>query len=402
MSQGQKANKSMRSSKRVMFVLADALNPNVGGVQRVTCNLGPQFAASGVTVAYFSFKPTGHLPIEAGALFFAPQEGSEHTPANLQYLAEVLEEWKPDIVINQMPYITQLWPVLREAKAKIDCSLLGCLHNTLFSVVNNVRDAVMRALPGPLFRVFDNKLGLYLMLQMHKIKHAKALRGIIATHDRFILLTEPNKDELKYFIGDYPKDKVIVIPNSIRLEGITETPKEKVILHVGRLNNGQKRSDLLLDVWEKCHQELVDWKFYIVGDGPYKEILEAEISQKKIPRVYLEGYQKPDDYFAKASFFVMPSAYEGFPNTILEAQAYGCVVFAFDSYPAVQWIVNDQEDSCLAQPYQTDQMAQQLLEMVRSVDKTTEFRTASRTNAAKFSLINITEMWLNLFNTLKK
>ncbi|MEL7222316.1 MAG: glycosyltransferase, partial [Bacteroidota bacterium] len=359
-------------------------------------------AASGVTVAYFSFKPTGHLPIEAGELFFAPQEGGEHTPENLRQLAKVLEEWRPDIVINQMPYITQLWPVLREAKAKINCSLLGCLHNTLFSVVNNVREATMRALPTPLFRLLDHKLGLYLMLQIHKFKHSKALRGIISTHDRFILLTEPNREELRYFIGDYPEEKVMVIPNSIKLDGIAASAKEKVVLHVGRLNDGQKRSDLLLDIWTKCCTELPDWKFYIVGDGPYMEILQAEIAQKEIPRVYLEGYQKPDDYFAKAPYFVMPSAYEGFPNTILEAQAYSCVVFAFDSYPAVQWIVNDQKDAILAAPYDTDQMAQQLLSMAQSADKTATFQAAARTNAAKFSLFNITEKWLALFNTLQK
>jgi glycosyltransferase involved in cell wall biosynthesis len=392
----------MNTTQKVIFILADALNPNVGGVQRVTCNLGPQFVSSGLAVAYFSFTTTGHVPIEQGTLFYAPKNGSENTPENLQYLMEVLEKWRPDIVINQMPYIAKIWPLLSQARDKIGFSLLGCLHNSLFSVVNNVREASMRALPRPLFMLLDNRIGLKILLILHRIKHAKALRGILAVHDRFLLLTVPNKEELKYFIGEYPEEKVLVIPNSINLEKITPAPKEKIVLHVGRLNDSQKRSDLLLEVWKKCYAEMEDWEFFIVGDGPYKAQLEAEIEQENIPRVYLEGYQKPDDYFARAALFVMPSAFEGFPNTILEAQSYGCVVLAFNSYPAVEWIVNDQKDALLSTPFNTDQMADQVLEMARSVDKRAAFQAAARINATQFSLPTIIEKWLKLFNSLKK
>ena len=78
---------------------------------------------------------------------------------------------------------------------------------------------------------------------------------------------------------------MLSIPNSIPSVVRAPGQKEKIILHVGRLNIQQKRSDLLLKVWGKVFPMLPDWEFVIVGDGEYKEQLELEIKSKNLPRV---------------------------------------------------------------------------------------------------------------------
>ena len=37
----------------------------------------------------------------------------------------------------------------------------------------------------------------------------------------------------------------------------------------------------------------------------------------------------------------MTSAFEGFPNTVVEAQSFGCVPFLFNTFSIAPWMVND-------------------------------------------------------------
>lgn len=382
---------------KILYILAQSLDPNTGGVQRVTYNLGRFFTQQGVTVSYFSFAREGHVKEVYGTLYRATQDGQYRNAANRADLVELLRSWQPAIVINQMPYIQELYPLLQAQRAEQGFFLIGCLHNSLFSVVNNVRDAIKRTIPAPLRWLVDNAMGAKLMLQAHKLKHGKALRAILDTHDRFVLLTPPNRQELQYFIGDYNSEKVLAIPNSIQAEGNGEGVKQKKVLHVGRLNVAQKRSDLLLEFWEKCYSSLPDWEFDIVGDGPYMSQLKQRIASRKIPRVFLKGYQQPDAYFQQASAFMMPSAYEGFPNTILEAQSFGCVVLAFNSYAALEWIVNDREDALLSRAFDTDQMAGQMLELAADKQQLTQMGRAALENVKRFSLEQVGRTWMKLF-----
>jgi glycosyltransferase involved in cell wall biosynthesis len=227
------------------------------------------------------------------------------------------------------------------------------------------------------------------------------LREIINAHDRFILLAPPNKDELKYFVGDYMPDKVTAIPNSIpSVFPAALTKKEKVILHVSRLNVPQKRSDLLLNFWISCYKELPDWTFLIVGDGPYKDVLKEDIRKKGIPRIEMKGFQKPEPYYEKASIFMMPSAFEGFPNTILEAQSFGCVPFAFNSYAALEWIVNNDQDAKLIPPFETDTMGKEVVNLIQNKNNLKTMQEASIRNASKFTIDQVGYYWKDLFDTL--
>lgn len=385
---------------KILFTLIPAFNPNDGGVQRTTFKLGKYFSEQRISVYYFSFEKNGHAAVEYGTLYHAQEEGEGNNAANLKLLKKVLAEVQPDIVINQMPYEVPLRNALFECKREIGFTLLGCLRNSLFSVKNNLKDTVSRMFPAGNFYLFNNPIGRLLALNIHKYKHKKQLRYIIDQHDLFILLAPPNREELQYFIGNYKPEKVIAIPNSIPFVDRQSLPKEKVILHVGRLNIPQKRSDLLLPFWSQAHQSLPDWEFWIVGDGPEKGRLEAQIEAQKIPRIKLLGYQKPESYYQKASLFMMPSAFEGFPNTILEAQSYGCPVLAFKSYAALDWIVNDRKDAVLVKPYNTSDMAAEAVAIATQQNLLGEMSEQARVNASRFTIDKVGAMWLELFEKL--
>lgn len=385
---------------KILFTLTPAFDPNAGGVQRTTFKLGQYFTEQGYKVSYFSTAHEGHIVVKYGTLFHAEQAGGEGNPKNIVALKDLVKEIKPDVVINQMPYEKNLVQALFELKAKTNFHLLGCLRNSLFNFKSNARDRMRQLLPSTVFKLLNNRVGLYFIQKRHWLKHRKDLKEILDKHDKFILLAPPNRKELEHFVGDYKKEKVLSIPNSIPEVYTGDVQKEKIILHVGRLNVPQKRSDLLLDFWGNCYKQLPDWHFVIVGDGPYKKELEKDIKKRKLPRVNLEGYQKPEPFYKRASIFMMPSAYEGFPNTILEAQSFGCLPLAFNSYLALNWIVNDMKDACLIAPFDSKNMAQKLISIIEQPNKLHEMQAAAKINASRFTIDQVGTEWIKLFKEI--
>lgn len=390
----------MTTMNKILFVLTPAFDPNAGGVQRTTFKLGKYFSQQGYHVAYYSFALDCHIHCEFGHLYYSKYSGGVNNKRNLDYLEQVCNSFRPDIVINQMPYDAPLTNRLGSIKGECDFLLLGCLRNSLFSVVNNLGITMQELLPKALFKFLNNPFGRKIALERHKYLHRKSLKHILNNHDRYILLTPPNNKELKYFVGNFMQDKVLSIPNSIPDVQAEPGKKDKIILHVGRLNDDQKRSDLLLPFWKACKDRLPGWEFIIVGDGPYMSVIKKQILKDSIDGVTLTGFQKPEPYYKRASIFMMPSAYEGFPNTILEAQSYGCPVFAFNSYGAIDWIVNDGKDAFLIAAYDVHSMADSIVEFTKDPKKISAAQDSALKNASQFTIDKVGEQWEELFDSL--
>lgn len=60
--------------------------------------------------------------------------------------------------------------------------------------------------------------------------------------------------------------------------------------------------------------------------------------------IEFKGTQPSEPYYAESSVLCMTSTYEGFPMVLIEAQQYGCVPMAFDSFEAVHDIIEDGEN----------------------------------------------------------
>lgn len=385
---------------KVLFTLTKSINPTDGGVQNTTFKLGKFFTENGLDVYYFSTKQQNHVSSKYGRLFHALEPGGAKNRNNIVQLKEKIHEIKPDIVINQMPYEEALRNVLFEEKSILKYKLLACLRNSLFSFKNNAIDITKGFVPALLHRLVETKISENLIQKRHSIKHGNDLRKILDQNDYFILLAPPNKTELNYFIGDYCSEKVVCIPNSIPSVCNTLPGKKRILLFVGRLNIQQKRADLLLPLWKIVLNHLPNWEFKIVGSGDLLSKLQDEIKKERIPRVSCEGYQKPAEYYKEAPLFVMPSAYEGFPNVILEAQSYGCVPIAFDSYSALGWIVNDQEDSVLVPPFDLNVMASEIKKMALDDGKRITAAEKALQNARNFTIDRVGMQWLTFFDQI--
>ena len=126
---------------------------------------------------------------------------------------------------------------------------------------------------------------------------------------------------------------VTVIPNPCAInsrKSKVESRKTKTVLAVGRLHE-QKGFDLLLQAWKPIEKTYSDWSLRIVGEGPKRAELEAQIESQDLKRVVLAGATNNvlDEYEA-ASIFVLSSRYEGLPLALIEAMWSGLPCIAFD------------------------------------------------------------------------
>lgn len=127
------------------------------------------------------------------------------------------------------------------------------------------------------------------------------------------------------------KDKVITITDIIDesdvLKGsqcdqseIIKGETETVIVSVGRLAT-QKKFELSIESARLLDQKGLDFKWYIIGEGKERLMLEGLISQYNLAdKVFLLGFKNnPYPYINACDIYVQTSRFEGLGRTLIEA-----------------------------------------------------------------------------------
>jgi len=138
--------------------------------------------------------------------------------------------------------------------------------------------------------------------------------------------------------------KITVIPNGVKMPQNSTSTREKIILGVGRLSP-QKRIDRLIDAAAIIKNSLrrERYRIEIYGDGPLKNSLKNQIQKLGLDDiVFLMGSSSCIEIaYARSSFFVLPSEFEGLPITLLEALSFGLPSIAFRSCNGPNEIIRD-------------------------------------------------------------
>jgi len=99
--------------------------------------------------------------------------------------------------------------------------------------------------------------------------------------------------------------------------------RENLVLFSGMLRRGKGILDLL-DVASLLKASHPGAGVVIAGDGPLKDRVRETIRNRGLSNVELTGrlsHAEMVSYYCRARVFVLPTRYEGFPNTVLEAMA---------------------------------------------------------------------------------
>ncbi len=181
--------------------------------------------------------------------------------------------------------------------------------------------------------------------------------------DYVVVLTE--KDKILWEKGlNLIKAKIRVIANPAPFLNIKNYPSSqyKIILAIGKLTY-VKGFDLLLEAWSIVCKENFDWKLQIIGSGEEENNLKKQALELGINnRVdFIAETKNIDLYYRCSSLYCMSSRNEGFPMVLLEAQAYGIPIIAYDCDTGPADIVYNSKLGCLVKEINEVSLANSIL-----------------------------------------
>lgn len=220
--------------------------------------------------------------------------------------------------------------------------------------------------------------------------------------DQIVLLSEGYKEDYKAFGELSNESKFTIIPNIYEPDEnikISDFKKEKRVLILSRIDEIQKRISLALQIWKKIEEDpdLYDWHLDIVGKGHNVDIVKRLIKKYKLERVTYHGWQKRESYLKDSSILMMTSEYEGLPLSILEAQAYGCVPIAYNSFASLKDVIEPFSNGVIVEKYgDISEYVKKLTELMYDKAYREELSSNASRLSEKFSSENIAHKWLKI------
>lgn len=389
----------------ILFVYNSEIVPEDGGVQRVTSFLGDYFEKKNNTVYYLSLNKSSRSLKSNSKQYFLPFEDDLNNKKNISFFVDFIKNNEIQIIINQAALGGNMTRFCAYAKETSNAKIISVIHNSLLGNVLNFTNShskQLKKLPIPfLIKILDTKPIKVFLKFLYVLKYRRAYTFTCQNSDKVVLLSKEYYEELRIFVPNYEPNKICAIANPCTLNVTTSTlNKINEILYVGRINTSQKKVDLLLKIWEKVYKQVPNWSLSIVGDGEERLELEKKVSKLGLERIKFCGLQNPIPFYERAKILCMTSAYEGFPLVLAEAQIFGAIPIAFDSFASVKDIITNEENGFLIVPFDEQKYIDCVSELMKNEKKIKEMALNCQKSVDKFSISTVGELWLVLFDEL--
>ena len=384
-------------------------NPYIGGVERVSFELGHDWIKKGHNVFFLSqYKSTIKKSYQSLCKeFFLPNRDKADSTENVEFFIKLLKENNVDIILNQGSVFIQLCELCRLAKESTGIRVITTIHYAPLCKVTDVENSFfIKAKLGTNIRKWMIDIGLYLRYVLYKkqalLKTEKEeLKRVSTFSDAMVCLSSSFLSTFQNLLGDSGTAQLIAIPNPIKqIEKSMVLKKQKSIIYVGRLEFGLKRIDRLIKIWAKTEHQFPDWEFRIVGDGGLRPFFEKMAYQMGLERIYFEGFKDPDRYYAESPIICLSSSSEGFGMVLVEALRYQCIPIAYNSFSALSDIVINNVNGYCIPAFKEKIFVKKLHHLMNNEDERNRLASNHAITLDKFAFDKISQRWLDLFEEL--
>ncbi len=380
----------------ILFVSSFPIEPITGGVQRVTSILADEFQRLGFSVHCLVLQKAEHEIDYSIKHHFLPENGL-NSMINKKFYWNLLRQLRIDVIINQAGIYKEVVDFVSDKKSKT-IKLITVHHNCIQCLRENLKNILLGGSYGKLLRVIGNKIVWSILLYNNKRKYAFNFKNAIDKSDKLVLLSENYKNELKTYLTHLPAEKVVAISNplSFDVQNLDLSKKENRLVYVGRVEYSQKQAHLLIPIWKEISKKFPDWHVDIVGDGMYLPQLKQEAQDNQLSNINFHGYQDPKPFLEKAKIFLMTSSFEGYGMVLVEAQAYGVIPIAFNSFPILQTMLLNFEAGVGVTPFDVGDYVEKLYTLMKedNIRETMVFKGYEA--ALRFIPTKIAKDWVDL------
>lgn len=256
--------------------------------------------------------------------------------------------------------------------------------------------------------------------QMKRIRERTVASLMAKKADKIIASSNSLKNELDRYLG-VAEEKVEVIHSGLDQRFFTDSNidakkmlekfgvNKKYILFLGTLEPSKNITRLLRafaklkEKYKSDNGKKFEYQLVLAGKkGWLSEEYVQIIKNLGISKdVVFTGYVVGDELvplFKNSEFFIMPSLYEGFGMTVLEAFATGTPAIVSD-VPSLVEIVED--GAKLVNPLDVDAITTAMIEFIQNEDIRNEYRKKGILVARKFDWKNTAQKTLEIYKSLK-
>ena len=172
-----------------------------------------------------------------------------------------------------------------------------------------------------------------------------------------------------------------------------QSENKKIILSVGSLTI-QKNLSLLINAFKIVSRQ-INCKLIILGEGPERSKLEKLCRNLEIDKklICMPGFiANPFPYMKACDLFVLSSAWEGFPNVLIQALACNCKIVSTDCDAGPREILEDGKWGKLTKVNDVNELANTMLEELREKDQKYSNLNIGRLN--RFNIDKVTDQYL--------
>lgn len=203
-------------------------------------------------------------------------------------------------------------------------------------------------------------------------------------------------------------DRLHTIPYGIpRQAGSTRAargPNDPIqLLYVGRLEQSQKRVMDLVAILEELTKRGVSTVLTMVGDGPMRGEIERRaadaIAQGRLRLLGTRPNAEMPEHYRAADVFLLTSAFEGLPVSLLEAMSFGCVPVVTDVRSGVNEVIRSGSNGFLVEIGNIPRFVEIIADLAKSPARREALASAARQmiEEGPHSVDRMVEQYVDLF-----
>lgn len=396
---------------RILFYTYGKVCSTSGGTERTTVSLATALTRIYGCECFSLYEVASKTEKEDCFVAEYHWNAARDKEGSLSALRDIIRKHRIELIIDQGSFIHVR--LFKKATEGTGCKVVLAHHfepgaEVLFY---NFKKQLRNLLAAGSLRAKCVGLKNILLFPLFRRKSVKSLR--LLYHEAYneadcVVLLHQSFIPLYQSFGQFHDEKKFrIIPNALSYdefanEGDIKLKKRQALI-VARLDETHKRLSLALQIWKeakKSHTARM-WALHIIGDGPSRTMYQRMVKKEDIPDVLFMGRQDPSNSYMESSIFLMTSRSESWGLTLTEAQQFGVVPIAFNTYESLSEIITDNVDGFVVPEGHVEEYVHRLLQLMQDARQREQMAVNALRDCKRFTKSRIAQSWWNLLKTLK-